>query len=108
MKLNPGIAKFFAILLLLVFSQKIGAGIYLHNWLHPPECNQAERAYSDTTISKVCNCIDDFSLPFTEPVIESAPGIGFPQQTHVSFYIRSLPFSSTAFISLRGPPVPLV
>lgn len=59
MRNNPFIAKCIAILLLVLFSQKIGVGVYLHNWLH---ANANKEAAVKTNVSADCNCIDDFPL----------------------------------------------
>lgn len=90
------------LLLLIVFSQKMGAGLLLHNLLH------ARSATSQTDGSKeisfACNCIDDFSMPFTETEEQVLP---VPVLSHVTapvFVADRIPFTTPVFSSLRGPP----
>ena len=95
--------------LLLVFSQKAGAGLFLHNLLHgqdnsrPFEAGDADKGGREISFS--CNCIDDFLVPFAtaeditvpEPVIAcSAPGAEF---------VAEISFRPVIIAKLRGPPV---
>ena len=103
MRSNRFIIKIFAVLLLVLFSQKVGAGIYLHNWLHAKSCKKASQNNSNT-VSYNCNCIDDFSMPFAEPVIETVSFVTVPHPDFVSSYIASMPDVFHVFHSLRAPP----
>ncbi|MET0463802.1 MAG: hypothetical protein ABW007_11645 [Chitinophagaceae bacterium] len=96
-------------MLLLVFSQKMGAGLFLHNLLHSQDMDQSfqsskQRNTNDTSISFACNCIDDFLIPFqsSEEVVLPKPLI-----EHAQYPVRFnagtvLGASVTAY--LRGPP----
>jgi hypothetical protein len=105
MRSNRLIVKSIAILLLLVFSQKIGLGIHLHNWLHINNCKPSSSQPAANTISYNCNCIDDFSMPFAEPATEVATIISIPHQSFISFYIQPLSIFFPVYNSLRAPPV---
>ena|SRR5258705_4095934 len=104
MRQNRLISNFVAIILLLALSQKIGFGIFYHNWQHTKNCSTGSPASSAHLNNTNCNCIDDFSMPFTETdeqVIFSAPIFlqEFSSLPAVSFF--------TAFRfynSLRAPP----
>jgi hypothetical protein len=93
-------------LLLLVFSQKSGAGLLLHNVLHTTQAaNDASGKPADSKeISFSCNCIDDFLMPFAEP---DEPVIAIAVSTHetpVVFFDEAIPFHKSVLTSLRGPP----
>ncbi|MFI5188215.1 MAG: hypothetical protein ACHQF0_15905 [Chitinophagales bacterium] len=99
------IQKSFAIILLLVFAQKSGVELYLHNWLHAGNYKQSlPNAPRKNVVSYSCNCIDDFSMPFAESTPEIGSSTAIPHQIFYSLYIRSDSFSFLLFNSLRAPP----
>jgi hypothetical protein len=107
MKPNQHILKSFAIILLLVFSQKIGLGLYLHNWLHTNNCQQS-LPIGNNVSGYTCSCVDDFSMPFAgnlEPVTQT---ISTERVEFIACHKFLIPFSSTFFHSLRGPPVSII
>ena len=105
MRPNQFITKFIAALCLLVLSQKIGAGLYLHNIFHSKDYKQADASLPDNkSVRFVCNCIDDFTMPFTETDEVRLPVIPSSYFDHVSFYKESISFSFHFFNSLRAPP----
>ena len=101
-------AKFVAVLLLLVFLQKAGTGLWAHNWLH---INSKETAQSHCDgkghlVELKCNCLDDFFTPYT--VTDIALPIFEPRQ-YASYILtdNSGIFSIlTLHPSLRAPPIP--
>src|SRR5436190_6490193 len=105
MKSTRLIQTSFAIFFLLLFAQKIGVGLYLHNWFHT---NKYEKSLPQTpaknAASYSCNCIDDFSMPLAEPVFEIKSTIGVQDQVFLSLPISSFSFSFPSFNSLRAPP----
>src|SRR5262245_34363599 len=104
MKLNQRILKCFAIILLLTFSQKLGAGLFIHNWFHFKNCHQPVECSANVT-SYSCNCVDDFSMPLADPVCVTESSAGIPEQSFISIFIQPVPITVTVFESLRGPPV---
>lgn len=96
--------KSFAILLLLVFCQKVGGGLYLHNWLHANACKQFAHTKGEVVSAYNCSCIDDFSMPFADnPELVYQPA----RQIETEFSPSGnsfVPFSSTFYHSLRAPP----
>jgi hypothetical protein len=97
------ISNFVAIVLLLALSQKIGFGIFYHNWQHTKNCS-TELPASASINTQNCSCIDDFLAPFTEANadINAAPDISYPV-----FTLPPTEYSSNyyqCFIALRGPP----
>jgi hypothetical protein len=103
------ITKLTTVLLILVFSQKMGAGLYLHNWLHASKLHTtSSKPVSGQEIQFACGCINDFNLPFTETTV---PSIEVPvcliSQPH-STPIFTIPTVFKYFHSLRGPPVSAV
>jgi hypothetical protein len=105
MKSNQHILKVFAVVLLLTFSQKLGAGLYLHNWFHFKNCQQSAHSPAANVGSYSCNCVDDFSMPFADPVCENGYVASIPEQCFVSILIQPVPIKVRVFRSLRGPPV---
>jgi hypothetical protein len=106
MRANRHIVKVMALVILLVFTQKIGLGLYFHNLAHP---TTAHASTTDGPISEKasninCSCIDDFLLPFTEPSAEITIPVNTPEVPFISFYQTYIPQDSHFFHSLRGPP----
>lgn len=100
------ITKLTTFLLILVFSQKMGMSLHLHNWLHAPGKHAtSSKPISSQEIQFACGCINDFNLPFTEttiPAIEPPVVIVNAPQTGPVF---SIPTIFKYFHSLRAPPV---
>jgi hypothetical protein len=111
MKSRPFILRCIAFFLILVFSQKAGAGLFLHNLLHrtttdskrPIQGNEKNNEFSYN-----CNCIDNFLIPFAEADEPICPEPVFILITRVAFFEDKIPFHTFIFSSLRGPPVNLV
>jgi hypothetical protein len=105
MKPKRFILKFFAIILLLAFSQKITGEFYIHNWLHSGRQKQATPQSSEKNfVSYSCTCVADFSMPFAEPVFEIA---SFVTSSHQIFFPPDIYDNSLSFLyfnSLRAPP----
>jgi hypothetical protein len=104
MKRKQHIVKSFAIILLLVFSQKIGIGLYLHNWLHVSNYKQSSQSHGTNVAGYGCTCVDDFSMPFTENLEPVGQTIYPIEVEFVSSHKFLIPLSATLFYSLRGPP----
>jgi len=105
MRSNRPTVKSLAIVLLLVFCQKVGGGLYLHNWLHANNCRQSTHTAGQVVSGYNCSCIDDFSMPFAENSEAIVQTISFPEAEFISFYKFSIPFSSAPFNPQRGPPL---
>ncbi len=111
MKGNLFILRCAAFLLILVFSQKTGTGLFLHELLHsntagnkiPGQENEKEKE-----LSYNCSCIDDFLMPFDET---GEPGYSQPVLAFtipVTFFEDHIPFHTPVFSPLRGPPAFIV
>lgn len=105
MKRKRIITRFTTVLLILVFSQKMGVGLYLHNWLHASiQHATSSKPISGQEIQFTCGCINDFNLPFTETTV---PSIEVPvtvvNQLHIA-PIFNIPAVFKYFHSLRAPP----
>ncbi|WP_205511217.1 hypothetical protein [Longitalea arenae] len=100
------ITKLSTVLLILLFSQKMGMSLHLHNWLHAPgKHNTPSKPISSQEIQFACGCINDFNLPFTEttvPAITPPVAVKNPPQAAPVF---SIPAVYKYFHSLRAPPV---
>jgi hypothetical protein len=93
--------------MLLVFSQKAGAGLFLHNLLHTTErsANMPLGHAEFPGVSFTCNCADDFLVPFTagEEIIYDAPIFIASKPMLVDKETESV--LPSLLSKLRGPPV---
>lgn len=112
MRSRPFILRCAAFLLILVFSQKAGAGLFLHNLLHNTAANDKipgeQENENNKKFSYNCSCIDDFLLPFdgANPPVYSQPVLVFA--ILVTFFEDHISFHTPVFSSLRGPPADLL
>lgn len=106
MQVRSFIVRCAAFLLLLVFTQKSGAGLLLHNALHTTQAtDEAKGKPADSKeISFSCNCIDDFLMPFAEPDEPVVAMVFESYETPVFFFDSAIPFRESVHASLRGPP----
>ena len=102
---NRLITKLTALLLILVFSQKMGMSLYLHNWLHASKQHiPSSKPISSQEIQFACGCINDFTLPFTETTVPDIPvPVTTIKQVHSS-PVYVIPIVYKYFHSLRAPP----
>ena len=107
MRSRPFILRCAAFLLILVFSQKAGAGLFLHNLLHSTTASNkfpGQENEKSTGLSYNCTCIDDFMMPFDgseEPVY--SPPVTNPIAPD-TFFENRIPFYTSIASYLRGPP----
>jgi len=98
------VSKFAAVVLLVALSQKIGFGIFYHNWQHSKAASKTLPPSTASVDNANCNCIDDFSMPFTGSDIE----IFTTTNIYPSLFLSpSIEFSSSfyqCFHALRAPP----
>jgi hypothetical protein len=104
---NRIITKLTTLVLILVFSQKMGMGLFLHNWLHSSKqhTTSSSKPISDQEIQFACGCINDFNLPFTEttvPELQAPVIIAHKPNTEP---VYTFPAVYKYFRSLRAPPV---
>lgn len=104
---NRGIKNICVFLLMLVFSQKMGMGLYLHNCLHTSK--QQHTATTNSTpgdeVKFACGCVDDFTVPFTElPALPQVPVLIPVVIAPVVAPIVSFQSIHKYFRSLRAPP----
>jgi len=103
---NRIITKLTTLVLILVFSQKMGMSLYLHNWLHSStQHTTSSKPITSQEIQFACGCINDFNLPLTET---SVPELQAPvmvvQKPHTE-QVYSFPAVFKYYHSLRAPPV---
>jgi hypothetical protein len=98
------VSNLIAIVLLVALSQKIGFGIFYHNWQHSKTCSTTLPHSFPSVNGANCNCIDDFSMPFTGLSIDV---IAAPKIYPALFLSHSIGFCSSfyqCFHALRAPP----
>jgi hypothetical protein len=101
-------ARILSVLLMLIFFQQMGAGLFVHNLFHGKERAEqltTSKAIDNKDINIACSCVDNFLMPFLDAAIAVSLS---PFQLHIkpvdSFSERTY-FTSLIFSSLRGPPV---
>ena len=58
--------KIVAVLLLLVFTQKAGLRLWMHNWLHESKSAQTHSTPGTENLQLKCDCFDDAMMPLLE------------------------------------------
>ena len=103
MKLSNKTSRIIAFLLLLVFLQKMGPRLYLHNCYHI-KTNQSSIPSDNKTFNTSCDCIEDFCTAFIES--STVIHIVVPVQYIEYPFIVNTPVCTIAktYSSLRGPP----
>jgi hypothetical protein len=107
MKVHSLIIRCTAFFLMLVFSQKTGAGLLFHNLLHTNKAvNHIPSQQNDSSkeIGYTCSCIDDFLTPFVEADKLIVSPVGTTLITVNEFLPATIRFYTHVFSSLRGPP----
>jgi hypothetical protein len=98
-KHRSSILRLAAFILLLIFSQKTGVDLLVHNFFH------ADTQTSETReINYACSCIDDFLTPFVEeerPVLAASPR---PLSVFNAVMQQQEVILAPTYFSLRGPP----
>lgn len=107
MRGRPLILRWASIFLLLIFTQKIGLGLTVHNIFHGVTQGRekaAQKQTHDRDISYACSCAEDCLLPFVpadEIVIADVETVIAPLS---NLPVEKIPFHARIFSSLRGPP----
>jgi hypothetical protein len=102
---NRIIKNVWVVLLMLIFSQKMGMGLYLHNWLHASKQHATNgNPASGEEVKFACGCINDFTLPFTETPALQVPAPPISVYLPQAAPVYSLPVVYKYYHSLRAPP----
>jgi hypothetical protein len=98
-----------SLVLILIFTQKLGLGLWLHNWLHEPRSSQSTTIRNNAgpfvELPPVkCNCIEDAIMP----LVESKPFVYLAYQQYL-LVLHGNAYSDVlsqekVFSALRGPP----
>ena len=102
---NRFITKLTTLVFMLVFSQKMGMSLYLHNWLHAAtQHSTSSEPVTSQEIQFACGCINDFNLPFIETIVPDiqAPVIAVNRPHATPAF--SIPVIYKYYHSLRAPP----
>ena len=94
-------------LLLLIYFQQMGAGLFVHNLVHDSKAGQVpiEQKENGGEINFACKCIDDFLMPFVAddpPSVLKKPDLALDSYDD---YTETFYFTPLLISSLRGPPV---
>lgn len=98
-----------AFVLLLVFLQKTGISLWMHDRMHIAA--KKEMVYShtgnDSQLSVKCTCVDEFLAPLALPDTASVFVYPVPSYCITQAPIATVPAATVPSGSLRGPPHPL-
>jgi len=99
--------KSITFLLLLIFFQQMGAGLFVHNLVHDNKSDQSpiEQRENGREINFACKCIDDFLMPFVaddQLLVLKKPGLVL---FNYDIYAESIYHTPLLTSRLRGPPV---
>ena len=105
MQVRSFILRCAALIVMLVFLQKTGAGLLLHNVFHKQTSTESA-SHSDNSqgVGFACNCIDDFLVPFIDGEETIIADIAATHIVVTPYYRDNVPFQAVAISSLRGPP----
>ena len=106
---RPAILRIAAFLMILVFLQKAGAGLFIHEIFHTdkktessiPSGEKNQQGYS-------CTCIDDFLMPFIETDEPVCSFIPLATASPVTYFNEAIPYIAPLYSSLRAPPASMV
>lgn len=103
MKARSFILRVAAFFLILVFSQKAGAGLFYHDLFHKISTTELPAGHQKE-VSYNCTCIDDFLMPFTgsDELVFTTPVSNYSITN--DFFEDRLAFQTLIQSSLRGPP----
>ena len=94
-----------AFFFIIVFAQKTGAGLFLHNLFHVSKVSTAQDATGKSNeISFACTCLDDLQLPYEEPEIVTLAAIAPVYSETYGALTPEVCFCPTVYAVLRGPP----
>jgi hypothetical protein len=101
--------KTVAILLLLVFTQKAGLRLWMHQWFHENNTAQSQSSpRSDNpgsdNLQLKCDCFDDAMMPLLESPAFTAPAPVRQFSTLIVVRHSSLLSADQVYYSLKGPP----
>ncbi len=98
--------KMVAVLLLLVFTQKAGLRLWMHNWFHETKTAQNRTAPGSDNLQLKCDCFDDAMMPLLESPQFT---VSLPLRQYATLTVdRCSPILSAEkiYYSLKGPPTP--
>ena len=93
--------------MLLVFSQKAGAGFLLHNLFHSnvaTDKNSSKGHEESKDANYSCTCVDDLLMPFTEAEVPVYSSSLTCFTTPLTFFTENILFYNLVRSLLRGPP----
>ena len=94
-------SKTIAVLLLLVFSQKAGLRLWMHNWLH---ASKTIAVPASEKFQLACDCLNEAMLPLEETTLFTL-SIPIQKGTVLGTAAPSpAPDTEQLFFSLKGPP----
>jgi len=93
-----------AIIILALFSLKMGAGLFLHNIYHDnPETN-TQNTTRFTGLNASCKCLDDFLMPFTGTADQKVSVVTDFRPVFLLQTVSPVSTPDLIYFSLRAPP----
>lgn len=97
--------KVVATVLLLVFTQKGGLRLWMHDWFHENRGAQVKSAAATAHVQLQCDCFDDAMMPLLGSPVFTVPP---PACVYASLTVpHQSPIISAEqiYYSLKGPPI---
>jgi hypothetical protein len=94
--------KTVSILLLLVFTQKAGLRLWMHDWLH--ETKTAKARTTSENFQLKCDCFDDAMMPLLESPVFVVPAPIRVYATLMASPECPILSAEPVYYSLKGPP----
>jgi len=108
---NSIIKRGLAVLLLLIFFQQMGAGLFIHNLLHDKTSTGQfpyKKGDGAKEVSFACSCVDNFLTPFVETTEAIVSEMPVAWAKPVNSYIEQIHPVAILTAGQRGPPVFIV
>ena len=96
--------KIVAMLLLLVFTQKAGLRLWMHNWFHETKTAQVKTTPGAENLQLKCDCFDDAMMPLLESPQFLVPGPIVQYTTLTADRPSPIISVDKIYYSLKGPP----
>lgn len=96
--------KIVATFLLLVFTQKAGLRLWMHDWFHESRTAQALSIPHASHVQLKCDCFDDAMMPLLGSSLFTIPLPVRVYATLTAPYQTPILSAEKVFYSLKGPP----
>lgn len=97
--------KMVAAVLLLVFTQKVGLRLWMHDWFHETKLAQKATTPADARFQVHCDCFDEAMMPLLGSPVITVPPPGFVYAPLTILGQSPIISAEKVYYSLKGPPI---